>query len=215
MKISWIKRWTDKNNSFTTIAKTVTNIDDFSHFFSYKNDIKYLPDHLPLFYKQVFTFWYELYSTVPKAENDILNEKIWYNKNILIQEKPIHYKKWENKGIVKLNDLFNLDGTFKTIIQLQNQYELQIDLMKYNGIKSAIPKPWLKKIKRETEFVDRENYLTVSIRNIDRDIRELKTKGYYWELVTRKEYDQPVLINGKNYIILLILTGNTFSVYHT
>ena len=138
MKLSWIKRLCTKNNNFTIIAKTCTRINDFNDFFGYKNDIKFLSPHIPNFYKQICEHWYELHSSPPQTKNDIMNETLWFNKHILVDNKPIFYKLWDQHGISHIYHILNQNGNFKSERELLISFGLNVDTMLYNGVKSAI-----------------------------------------------------------------------------
>jgi len=186
VKLTWVNKLINKANNFTNVAKECTNITNFERFFNYKNDVQFLDKTLPCFYMQVFKHWYELYSTSPETENDILNEKIWLNKYILIEGRPILYKKWENSGIIKLNDIINQEGKFKTVNQLRQLSGIIIDAMMYNGIKSAIPKSWLRKLNNQKQFKTKSNSVTLKINHVEKNMLNLKCKDFYWEYVVKK-----------------------------
>jgi len=73
IKLTWITKLLTKNNTFTEMAKAVTGIDNFTIFLSYKNDINFLSNSIPLFYKQILAYWYELASRPPETGDKMLN----------------------------------------------------------------------------------------------------------------------------------------------
>ena len=188
IKLSWVKRLLQKNNHFTNIVKEITQVQNFSVFFQYKNDTQFLDTRLPAFYSEILECWYEIYSVSPKSVNDILNEIIWLNKYILREHKPIWYKHWERQGIVKIKDIVDNNGNFKNTTELENESGIQIDIMMYNGLKSAIPKAWLKKVKnnQNVNVLDNQNVLTVKINNSSKDVCELECRELYWEYVSKQ-----------------------------
>ena len=99
---------------------------------------------------------------------------------------PVHYKGWERVGIKKLNDIITLNGNFKTIQVLEQEYGITIDIMKYNGLKSAIPRSWLKYIKTEEPFEYKVNRLSITINKIEKDIEDLHCKDLYWLFIGKK-----------------------------
>ena len=188
MKLSWVKRLLEKNNNFTNIVKEITQIKNFDTFFQYKNDIQYLDIKVPAFYTQIIEDWYEIYSVLPITATEIWNETIWQNRYILRDNKPILYKHWESHGIAKIKDIVGEDGSFKNITELENESGIKINTMMYNGLKSAIPKAWLKKLKNNPQInvLDKQNVLTIKINNFDKDLPEVKCRDLYWEYVSKK-----------------------------
>ena len=114
-----------------------------------------------------------------------MNETIWNNKHILIENKPIYIPNWEHNGIKKLNHIVNRHGNFKSKAELEFEFNMNIDIMKYIGIKCAIPNPWRMKIKEEGEYEDKPNVLMVKINNVEKDIKDLRCKDYYWEYISK------------------------------
>jgi len=185
MKLTWLNKLIEKDNNFTNVAKVITRINNFERFCGFKNDAQYLNPNIPNFYRQIFSSWYELYSTLPTSKKDILNEKLWFNKHILVHNEPVIYKQWENNGILKVADIIKADGNFKTLYELETEFDGRIDVMMYNSLKSAIPKPWLKELKKEGHPGNIANKLVLKIRNIGTEITGLKCRDFYWEYVSK------------------------------
>ena len=58
------------------------------------------------FYKQILEIWDEIRSIDKTTTiNDILNEKIWLNKDILIEHLPFLMTDWNEWGIKTLKDI--------------------------------------------------------------------------------------------------------------
>jgi hypothetical protein len=143
-KILWIKRWLlqdEKTSSWTTLAKSLTHIT--TNLVKSKQSLAYLPKCQSIFYRQVLDTWYKLYS-VPPSDINIPEELLWENKFILIGGKPAgkDYKKWQMHNIWKIKHIVNISGQFLTLTQMQNKYNVMINLMQYNSIVHAIPSKW-------------------------------------------------------------------------
>ena len=91
IKVMWVKRLFGKNNNFSLIAKQNCKIMDFQHYFSHNMSRKYLSEEPDKFYGQILNYWDEIRDVhiSNMSLNDILNEKVCYNKHILIDNKPI------------------------------------------------------------------------------------------------------------------------------
>jgi hypothetical protein len=185
IKIAWVQRLLGKNNNFTKLAQYVTGKDNFLHLFGYKNDIRYIKDTIPPFYKQILEYWYQLYSSDPIKPNDILNEKVWYNRNILVDGIPMFYKLWSEKGINSIHDIVDNDGILLTQEGLQNKFDINIPTMLFNSLKTAIPKQWKNKIKDYHEYTPKPNQLFIKINNIEKELETLCCKDFYWEYISK------------------------------
>ena len=49
-----------------------------------------IPKDISKFRKQMLEYWFDFFSVEPTSAEEILNEKILYNKFLLIQGKPIN-----------------------------------------------------------------------------------------------------------------------------
>lgn len=152
-KLTWIKRLISKDNNFTSIAHANARIDNFSLFFKYKMSPAHMKIKPTAFYTQIIEYWNELRHVGKLTCNEILNEPLWLNKDIIIGKYPVHYTDWKNHGISILNDIINIDGTFKSSHDLFLQYNLKVDIMKHNSIKSSISRQWIKTIQEANNTI--------------------------------------------------------------
>jgi len=117
----------------------------------------------------------------------VLNQNIWFNSNIRVQNKPIYYKNWADHGIRWINQLTKEDLEGKKRILKHQEFEDLIDskvpILQYHGLISAIPKSWKRLIYRaEDQDMDIEDY-----KLIDR-MRDSSapTKLIYNSLISKK-----------------------------
>lgn len=85
--------------------------------------------------------WYSLYITEPENDSEILQEQLYNNSFILIGNTPIKegYENWKQHNICHIKDLIKLQtGTIYDPKELGEVYAIQIDIMKYNSLISAI-----------------------------------------------------------------------------
>ena len=187
IKLTWIKRLVTKENNFTTLSKAILKVNDLKLFLSYKNDTEFLNRALPPFYTQILKYWYELFSVEPVGNAEVRNEHLWYNKYIIIDRKPAFYEHWNNIGITKINDLVTEAGSFKTINEINNEFNTTVNLMDFNSIKSAIPKKWRKMLTNSNFCRGDEMNLQVKICNKMKDVSTIICKEIYWEFIDRKQ----------------------------
>ena len=109
--------------------------------------MKFFKHKIPKFYCEILDYWFKFYSTEPNSSEHILREKLWNNKFILIDKKPVYHQNWDQHGIKYIDNIINDQGNFKTKEELKVDFDITINFMHYNSIKSAIPKSWLTKLK--------------------------------------------------------------------
>ena len=73
---------------------------------------------------------------------EILDCIIWYNSDILVNDKPIFYRKCYDKGIIKIRDILNEDNTFLSYNEFCIKYGYNIDWVTYFGLIEAIPQDY-------------------------------------------------------------------------
>ena len=74
--------------------------------------------------------------------NNVLEEPIWFNLNLKIP----YIRKWDNKDLRKIGDLFNDLGRIKSREQLMNDFNLTINFIDFTRITRAIPQNYLLRI---------------------------------------------------------------------
>ncbi len=81
----------------------------------------------------------------PTKAQDIIEQSLWLNKYIEINNKTLYWRSWINSGILHINVItqdeiqfkYNLTNTYLAIIQIQE----------------SIPKKWLKILKQNVYAV--------------------------------------------------------------
>ena len=195
VKLGWLKRLCTKQSLYTLFASSVIGKNDIYSFMKYKCDVKYL-DGVPNFYRQLFHFWYELHSRPPEGAEEILDEYLWYNRFLIIDNKPVFIKFWNESGIKRISDIIRIDGSLRTKQELSNEFGIQIDIMKYNSLISAIPSKW-KKCIRESKLVSHtapvDGEITLKFGNGNKNVLCIQCKDYYKEFV-RIKYERPTAL---------------------
>ena len=188
IKLSWLNKIVIDKSSYINFASSVTGIVDIEQFMGYKNDINFIKNKMPLFYKQLFQFWFELHSRPPENVNEILNEQLFNNKRIIVDKKPCFFLSWHNSGIRKVVDIIDQNGNFMTKDSIENKYGVEIDIMRYNSIKASLPREWKSKITKDAmskfnDIMPLEEKLEMKRYNMNNSI---KSKMFYRELIERK-----------------------------
>ncbi len=101
LKIQWIKRIRNKNSSLSNLAYYF--LPKMGEYIWKCNLNPYDVDKiLPIntFWRDVLKAWGHYNFTYPLEKENICNNIIWYNSHILIDNKPIFYKKCFEGGVV-------------------------------------------------------------------------------------------------------------------
>lgn len=73
-----------------------------------------LPITLPVFYKECIVTWTRLNEDNPSSSSEIANQVIWNNQYICIESKSIYNSRLIDLGIVRIRDLYDTRGEFKS-----------------------------------------------------------------------------------------------------
>jgi hypothetical protein len=165
------------------------------------------PPNFPDFYWQVIQSWFAFKElTLDKyTVYDIRREYIWLNKNITFNNKELRGKLWEEGGIKILHDILNEEGTFLTPNEIENKFNVNCNVMKYNTLKNAIPAEWrntLKTIKVKLEAISSQEQTAVKINNQIKNIMMLTNKDIYWTFIKKKQHKPKITQSAWNGILL-------------
>ena len=103
-KINFMKRLANASTNCNKTASFILKTNKVENFLKYKNEIKYLHP-VPKFYQQLIDIWYYIHNKEPMTVQEILQEDIWFNCNILIENKPMYNKEWDEAGIRCIQNL--------------------------------------------------------------------------------------------------------------
>lgn len=90
-----------------------------------------------VFWKDVFLSWVKIININSQIDPYILNEHIWFNPKVKIDNTSIFLKHYYNAGFVFIKDLLDSDGNF---LRLQDMLKLNIktNFVEYAGLKKAV-----------------------------------------------------------------------------
>jgi len=132
-----------------------------------------LPEDTSPFYKQLLYYWYEMYSSDVKNANDNKSEYIWYNKRILVANRPLFDKNAYNNGLLFINDRLDNNGNFLDLHTLTVAFQLRWNVMRHNSLKDGIQVVWKKKIKgTERIMVTPNEHVYIHMNDVPRDIKK-------------------------------------------
>ena len=140
-KVMWIKRLSNNiDATWKILAKylmglDIKNILKKQIYSAIKSNIK------TPFYQDMLKTWFRFLKTNVKNITQFVNEELYGNPNILIDNRPtdIHYSDWRNVGIVLVGDMFDKDtNKVKSKAMLENEYSITMRDMKYNQITGCL-----------------------------------------------------------------------------
>ena len=146
LKIAWIKRIQNEVPSSWNIIPDVMVQQHGNLFFLTRcnYDLKMLSlENLSPFYRSILLHWHDSKKS-KKNEVDFKNEILWNNRNILIDKKPVFYKRWFSNNIVYVRDLFNRHGNLCSYSEFKTLCNLQVPFATFYGLLDAIPSLWKK-----------------------------------------------------------------------
>ena len=192
LNVSWVKRLTDNIDARWKAAPShFYNTNDLTYYFSCnRNSVN---QSIPDFYKSIHDNWSEI-STIDKLNSILLrNQVIWDNRYITINRQPIFWKKWYEKGIIKLNDILNENGNIMNTDEILSTYGFQSNFLNCLQLRQAIPFEW-RRVLAGSKSCDIHN---ISFFANDERVCPLDlvpTKTIYWRFCHRLRR-QPTCIN--------------------
>ena len=92
--------------------------------------------------------WAKINYTYPSDKDDILDQYLWFNSHIKDPNGSLLlFKHWHKAGLNQIRQLFDSSG-FRSLASMNNQFGKVVNFLEYERIKKAIPKEWVRAIKR-------------------------------------------------------------------
>lgn len=101
---------------------------------------------IPQFYMNCLQTWSSLQPHTIGDEN-IVEEYIWNNKHIIIEDKSVYNNTLKNKGILKFNDLLSSNGGFVKAKELKICGFTHAEVFSIMTYIDAVPAEWRKHLK--------------------------------------------------------------------
>ena len=76
------------------------------------------------------------------SEKQFLEQTLWYNSLIRIDNCPVFYREWFDRGVTKVKHLKDEHNKFLSLAELQQKYSPKVCLLKYFGLVSALKSLW-------------------------------------------------------------------------
>ena len=99
-------------------------------------------DNLPKFYRDCLTAWSTINNKVISSRKDVLEEIIWNNQHLRIENKPIFSNKLLQKEIAKVSDILFDNGKLRSWDHFRSNGLNFNEYLMLFGLSKALPLPW-------------------------------------------------------------------------
>ena len=193
LKLSWILRaLTNPESTWNLIISEMLNKIPFDYILRCRSNCTHLLSKIPAFYRNIYKTWLAFQFPTPINKSNIMQENLWLNKYITIENKPIIWVKWLEKGILFIDDLLEPNGQFLSQTQLKLKYNISCNFIEHLQIRQAIPIAWREKLTTSTDntTLDQRQHLPLFIQIDDKphNFVKLSSKFLYWTLIRNITY---------------------------
>ena len=154
-KISWIKRLiSDDEASWKAFPRWLAGFMDLKDLIKCHFQPSKIPSIFTQFYHQIFHAWNEVNPYEINNAWDVRRQCVFYNRNIMIDNSYIsnNYEDFYRSGIKIIHDILNERGLFLSPAQIFEKYGLQVNTMKFNSLKDAVPNHWRATLKSSVVY---------------------------------------------------------------
>ena len=142
LKICWVKRLCSEGNQPWKIIplRLLSNVGGTLLFYCNCN-VEYLTLNakLPAFYNEMILHWQEINNVIPKTKKDVLDQIIWNNSFIKINNVSVYYESWHQAGVTKLSSLVGENKTrLLTFHEFLQKFKIKCNFLQYFGLTSTI-----------------------------------------------------------------------------
>ena len=183
-KLKWIKKIL--NDKEYTWKYTAADILGIKHLDIYIRSNPEPPKNTSQFYADILAIWRKIRDNKLENKAEVIDQMIWYNKYLKIDNKILICNSFIKKGITKIGDLLNDNDRFKSFQEVVDQYGIEEKyFLYYSGLIKSIPQSWKDTINR-VESLDNHEKLYINIDNQRYDFLSIDIKRIYECLVNQK-----------------------------
>jgi hypothetical protein len=155
------------------------------------------PVGFPGFYWQGLQAWVETKELIKMelTPYNIRKECLWLNKEIKTKKKVLFWNDWHESGINIIHDILNKEGSFLTVKEIDQKYEMKCNFLKYNKLKESIPQKWRKILRTqiiEHDDVSFTDKIFLTINKSPKSLKLVTNKDIYW-LHVKKKQQEPII----------------------
>ena len=105
-------------------------------------DVSKLPVKIPAFYKDCLVSWSSLVKWTNETMDGVLEQTIWNNKFILIENKSVYYSSFISIGLVTIGDMLSRTGSFLGFDELRQKGVTPSEYLQWLGLVHSLPPEW-------------------------------------------------------------------------
>ena len=150
-----------------------------------------LPIILPEFYKECVVAWTLLSQDNPSSSSEIANQVIWNNQFICIGSKSIYNSRLIDLGIVRIGDLYDTRGEFKSNKEPLYSTLSPVEHFLLFSLFNAFPQEWRKILKTNKNSISSKTHdliqtdFELRIEGKKVNFQNLKSKSLYDNFVSK------------------------------
>ena len=135
IQCSWVKRLFEDDFHYWKVIPLFLTGKHLGKNFKFHNNIDLRNDifsKFPSFYQDIFIKWINNYTAKPTLPSMILSEFIWFNSNIKVDSKPIHFSFFSDKNLNFIGQLFNDNRNMKPWEDIRIEFHLKENILVTN-----------------------------------------------------------------------------------
>ena len=107
---------------------------------------------LPAFYNEIILHWQEINNLIPKTKKGVLDQIIWNNSFIKINNVSIYFESWHQVGVTKLSSLVDEKKPWHlSFHEFSQKFKIKCNFLQFIGLTSTIPGKWKNYLKEENQ----------------------------------------------------------------
>jgi hypothetical protein len=147
-----------------------------------------------VFYRNIVINWTKIKPKILTTKDQITNECLWLNSLITSNGRALYSKININNNLNTISNIVNNNGTFKSLEQINHEFNINLNFLEYLRIRQCIPHDWKQILDGRTQ----EDNSTVLLHNKLKRYNTLKCSTIYW-LTLPLKHDMKTLPNSHLY----------------
>ena len=155
-------------------------------------DVKFMfNESMPLSYVEIIRAWSVVDKRQLQRKLPVEKNILWHNQYIVFNKRPLFYKEWFCSGIVRLEDILTVNGSFKSpeeityLLKFRNSKRRAI--FDYFKLRQAIPKIWFEQMSKErNQEISQLTIPNIKIGTIVRGLQDITSKCFYNNLIQQE-----------------------------
>ena len=196
MQCSWIKKLNDESFHEWKIIPLTLIKNTFGECFIFHSNLDFNVslNLFPEFCINIFHSWKNTFAFLPLSPSCLRSQFLWFNKDIKINNKPLHFQDFSKENINFVEHLSKPSGVFKSWSEIKSEYNLEEKMFcKWCQLCHAIPNQWKRIIKTTNDSCTNIIYLSHHLVKNNRIValEKLHSKKIY-SLIVSQDMSTPI-----------------------